>query len=50
MTNLDKDPDTDPYPDPDRHQNLRRALAEVCTVPVFLVDFWSVSVVSMGLS
>jgi len=27
----------DPDTDSDRHQNLRRALAEVCTVPMLLV-------------
>jgi len=34
--NFGGDPFTDP--DTDRHQNLRRALAEVCTVPVLLVS------------
>jgi len=36
FTDLDTNPDS--YPDPDRHQNLRRDLAEVCTVPELLVD------------
>ena len=35
---MDPDPDMDPQPDQIRMATLvRRALAEVCTVPVFLV-------------
>ena len=35
-----RDPDTDPDTDPDpyRGTGIRRALAEVCTVPVLLVE------------
>jgi len=38
--NFGGDPDTDPNPNPDPYRDMvRRALAEVCIVPVLLVDY-----------